>query len=702
MATGDEKKVIQSCIHHPYKSLNRMILNRMTILSDILRAKSQRIIFSAYLPVVLLVAANLIIGSVITTDFGESWDEVADAKYGRDSLAAYSLNETHWSYYSSRKYYGPLYFMFQDMTGSILNIVLPEWQPADLRHYINFVSFQIGIIAFYLIVIKFVDKKPAFIATFLFSTQPLLFGHAFINGKDIPFMSAFLVSMAAGLHAIDGFSKLGLVEKKESLSGWLPHHSIASSIKEEWSIAPKQNKALLMISGSFLLLAVVELYLANQIVLPIIHNLVRKAYQNTAWEPINRLFQLMAQQADQIPVDMYVGKATRLFIRIRPWVILAGLIPFSMVFRIVFRQSLKFFWDTQVVPGAELWYRKRFLHLLIVSGILMGFASSIRVFGAFAGALVSIVFLVRFKERSLFPLFVYWLSAGIALYLTWPYLWKAPFENFLESLSFMINHPWRGYVLYQGEVVKGRLLPWNYLPFLIGIQFTEPVVILAILGATLFFVKSNKNRPANYWGFILLIWLVVPMLSQIVRDPWLYDNFRQFFFSIPPLLFLSAFALNNLTRRFKGRIFSILLLSTVVTPGILSIITLHPYQYVYYNNLVGGVAGASRQYELDYWCVSYKDAIYHLNEILPQNSVIAVWGTESAVKTYSRDDLKVHTFHTEEDLESLAYDVVMICTRANIDQTILLESALLAEISVAGAPLTVIKYGHNSIRPEDE
>jgi len=35
---------------------------------------------------------------------------------------------------------------------------------------------------------------------------------------------------------------------------------------------------------------------------------------------------------------------------------------------------------------------------------------------------------------------------------------------------------------------------------------------------------------------------------------------------------------------------------------------LHPYQYVYFNALVGGHRGAQGRYETDYWCVSEREA----------------------------------------------------------------------------------------------
>ena len=47
-----------------------------------------------------------------------------------------------------------------------------------------------------------------------------------------------------------------------------------------------------------------------------------------------------------------------------------------------------------------------------------------------------------------------------------------------------------------------------------------------------------------------------------------------------------------------------------------TLVRLHPYEYLYYNSLVGGLEGASRRYDLDYWFGSMPEAINHLEAYL--------------------------------------------------------------------------------------
>jgi hypothetical protein len=47
-----------------------------------------------------------------------------------------------------------------------------------------------------------------------------------------------------------------------------------------------------------------------------------------------------------------------------------------------------------------------------------------------------------------------------------------------------------------------------------------------------------------------------------------------------------------------------------------TLVRLHPYEYLFYNKVVGGLEGASRRYDLDYWFSSMPEAINLLEAYL--------------------------------------------------------------------------------------
>jgi hypothetical protein len=55
-------------------------------------------------------------------------------------------------------------------------------------------------------------------------------------------------------------------------------------------------------------------------------------------------------------------------------------------------------------------------------------------------------------------------------------------------------------------------------------------------------------------------------------------------------------------------------------------ISLHPYEYTYYNRAYGGLKAAHGQQETDYWGLSLKEGIEWIDQNVPAHSTIVVAG----------------------------------------------------------------------------
>jgi len=77
-------------------------------------------------------------------------------------------------------------------------------------------------------------------AAALFATQPLLFGHAFINQKDTPFLAFFLISVVVGMHTVDRLPtrRDGQIDRAQE-SGW-------RRVRRAWGGASLSGRILLM------------------------------------------------------------------------------------------------------------------------------------------------------------------------------------------------------------------------------------------------------------------------------------------------------------------------------------------------------------------------------------------------------------------------------------------------------------------------
>jgi len=323
---------------------------------------------------------------------------------------------------------------------------------------------------------------------------------------------------------------------------------------------------------------------------------------------------------------------------------------------------------------------------VLPAGILLGFTISIRVLGPFAGLIVVGYALWKKGRLALLPLGIYASAAVIAMYLTWPYLWPNPVGHLVESVRVMSEYPWKGQVLFAGASYASTSLPRSYLPVLLGIQLTEPVWFLFAAGLAIA-VHGSIRRDTNSRVLLSLacVWFILPLLGFIITRSPLYDNFRQVIFILPPVFLLAGFAFEKIRRP----VLQAAVIGLLVLPGIVDGAYLHPYEYIYYNRFIGGVQGADRRFELDYWGTSYREAAAYLNAVAPANATVWVEGPAHLLQLYIRPDLK--TFSTYEVERADHYDYVVALSRYNLDRTSYPGAPVIHAIQRDGANLTVIK-----------
>ncbi len=255
----------------------------------------------------------------------------------------------------------------------------------------------------------------------------------------------------------------------------------------------------------------------------------------------------------------------------------------------------------------------------------------------------------------------------------------------------MGNFEWGGIpVLFQGMVQQTTTLPRYFLPVVLGIQLTEPALLLASLGLLVGIRQIGKR--SEYWVEKTLVaaWLLVPLVFAVILSPSFYDNGRQYLFILPPVFLFSALGIGALLDVIRSKAISIAIIGLIVMPGVLAILRLHPYEYVYYSSLVGGVNGAYRNYELDYWVTSYREALEIVNSEAPPGSTIYIWGGYwHLVWHLARDDLKVFGA-IGEVFDPQLVDYVIVTTRANIDAPFHDGTSQIGQVSVDGATLAYV------------
>jgi hypothetical protein len=626
-------------------------------------------------PIILLIIINLVMGLVVVRDYGQSWDEPGNYRYAYHSLDNYynlfhGLPVTDFNDLNLDQK-GPAFFMLAGLFSRLVTAILPGWSEINGWHLANFMAFQVGVISLYFLARRWTGNWAAFGAALLFTTQPLFWGHAFINPKDIHFMSFFLLSLTLGLWMVD---RLFVTGRDETIYAVFP----AGQFTQEWKqAAPARKSAALIPLLLWAVLGILSL-ISTRTINKALAALIRSIYAADAQSFWGRLFTRIAPHAGNIAVESYIAKAQSIFSK---WEValftLIGLILAVVFLRLISRSSYSWLTRDILRPAgkAALCYLRS--PALLLAALALGLTTAMRLSAPYAAILVGLYALTKKEKKPLLAFLPYGAVAMLTAYLTWPYLWRDPIGRFMDSMRVMSD--------YSGQ---SQNVPRFLLPGLISIQLTEPVIILFLAGVVLALLNFKKDKFRE--PFLLMVfWFLLPVVITVATRSSLYDNFRQLFFLLPAVFIMAAVALDALFTRFNRAWLNLAFVLLMTLPGIYAGFQLHPYEYIYFNNFVGGVKGAFRNYELDYWATSYKEAAEYLNEVAPANARIGVVGTDLIFKPYARPDLKVYYFNGVDRTED--FDYVVVSSRANNDLAICPRAKVVKTIEREGATLTAIR-----------
>lgn len=254
-------------------------------------------------------------------------------------------------------------------------------------------------------------------------------------------------------------------------------------------------------------------------------------------------------------------------------------------------------------------------------GLAAAFATDIRVIGVLLHSIGIAVGARSFFSKqygAIRPFMVYMCVSVLFTILWWPALWGNPVMRFVEAVQFMTS--FNGYereVLYMGKFLSPQDIPWHYLPVWVGI--TTPVTILFFWIVGFWRMLSEKR---NFWQLFFFVWPVGVMLATTLFRPALYDGWRQFYFIYPAMVITALFGVQKVFRWPQVLRVGIVILTVLnIATTARFIIRNHPNQYVYFNEITGGIKGAEGNFDLDYWGVSYRKGLEHIAGIDPRKEI---------------------------------------------------------------------------------
>ena len=249
--------------------------------------------------------------------------------------------------------------------------------------------------------------------------------------------------------------------------------------------------------------------------------------------------------------------------------------------------------------------------------------------------------IIRIALRTCVAIVLGWLFA-VAL---WPWLQTTdPLGDFVFAFRHFAKMGLNLTIAHWGTEYSTLALPWSYVPGELLARL--PLAFVLLLAAALVFavmslwtLLSEAIRIArqDFRGAVAAFVLtlarergillvaaaaVAPILFVMVSGATLYDGIRHLLFTIPMLALLAAWALMRLMPLIRrAPIFAGAAAAGYVAAVVVTLIVLHPLQYVATNVLAGGTWWSHGRFDLDYWCVAATVALRRLEQRLARENV---------------------------------------------------------------------------------
>lgn len=267
------------------------------------------------------------------------------------------------------------------------------------------------------------------------------------------------------------------------------------------------------------------------------------------------------------------------------------------------------------------------------SGVAVGCALGFRPGGMFLfafpflAACARLVIEIWLRQRSQRPLYIarnlkallVRLGCGFSvawaiMVSTWPWAQVSPLLRPLMAASIAKHFAWSDMVLFNGTEVGSDHLPRSYLPIWFGV--TLPEVYLVSLACAIVVIATISRRWVSLSRFLAIalvaLSIALPLGAVFVLQPVLYDAHRHFVFFLPSLSVLAGLALNAFIFRSSTprgvRAAGLALFALAGLDSLGAMRSLHPYEYVYFNRISGGLARQASRFETDYWGLTYREA----------------------------------------------------------------------------------------------
>jgi len=270
-------------------------------------------------------------------------------------------------------------------------------------------------------------------------------------------------------------------------------------------------------------------------------------------------------------------------------------------------------------------------------GAMLGAALGLRAVGLLLGVYLGAAILFKlydsglpdnrarlaFIGRSVFAFAPGLILGYLIMIATWPWAALDVFNPVRAIFAFAEFH-YDIRDLVAGKIYRMDEMPRWYLPLYLAIKL--PLVLwagvaLALVAAIPRLARQATTVRMRYELALVALTIALPVAAQVIGRGPAFSGMRHFTFVVPPLAVLAGIGCDALIAALaRWRAPAAVAAGLAVGAGLLwnavTLVRLHPYEYLFYNQLVGGLPGATGRYATDYWTNSMPEAVRALEALL--------------------------------------------------------------------------------------
>lgn len=316
----------------------------------------------------------------------------------------------------------------------------------------------------------------------------------------------------------------------------------------------------------------------------------------------------------------------------------------------------------------------------VLFGLIGAVISNMKIIGLFIWGIIGLWVLFskiaekEFKPSLIAKMLVCFASAILLFAILTPAFCAGPIAYMKYQFECAQNYRWDDALLFAGKIYVKSVTGFTrkYLPLTILMTLPVSVLLLSCIGTIRIvidlFKKDKDARSKAFFALAAMIAGFFPLVYAAYTRATVYNGWRHFYFSYASAIVILSFGVDLIVCKFKKKHIGFFILSAVTLSLFAGIVLNHPYQYTYYN--FPSSLFVKDNFELDYWDVSFKQALQFIGDRNDGEVNVAcldnpsVWGVEAQVNNALSSDLgnRIHLFTSwkngENYLENAEYIIV--------------------------------------------